>query len=289
MGRFYTRHEDKLFIYVTKNDPMLDVDLFPHDLNLFHQDGAGRVRDKIAIGKVRDDDSFERAATVLRLNGFRENQLPSGMLYHYFALGEESVVEGGSLFLSKGKTGKSIEVIIPNSVIAESGAMYSQIGRLPEQSKGDIKEDTPLELVNSELVQASEEDVLQNLKECMESKGFLFNYRNSPREDAPSLGRSVHRDEGHQNEEALLERLAELTGLLKKLIRKRCDGDLDSILVSESRLESDGWETDREFDPYERMNPESRGINARPSLELIESIMSGLRNAEPDLKIRVER
>ncbi len=289
MGRFYTRHEDKLFIYVTKNDPMLDVDLFPHDLNLFHQDGAGMVREKIAIGKIRDDDSFERAATVLRLNGFRENQLPSGMLYHYFAVGEESVVEGGSLFLSEGKTGKSIEVIIPNSVIAGSGAMYSQIGRLPKQSKGDIKEDHSVELVDSELVQASEEDVLQNLKECMESKGFLFNYRHSPREEGFSLGRSVHMEEGRQNEEDLLERIAELTGLLKKLIRKRGDGDLDSILVSISRLESDGGETDGEFDPYERMNPESRSINTRPSLELIESIMSGLRNAEPDLKIRVER
>ncbi len=289
MGRFYTRHEDKLFIYVTKNDPMLDVDLFPPDLDLFHHEGTRMVREKIAIGKVRDDESFERAATVLRLNGFRENQLPSGMLYHYFAVGEESVVEGGSLFLSEGESGKSIEVIIPSTVIAGSGAMYSPIGRLPEQSKGDIKKDNSIELVDTELGQASEEDVLQNLKECMESKGFLFNYRNSPNEDAPSLGRSVHRDEGHRNEEALLERLAELTGLLKTLIRKRGDGDLDSILVSESRLESDGWETDREFDLYERMNPESRGINARPSLELFESIMSGLRNAEPDLKIGAER
>lgn len=289
MGRFYTRHEDKLFIYVTKNDPMLDVDLFPPDLDLFHNEGTRMVREKIAIGKVRDDDSFERAATVLRLNGFRENQLPSGMLYHYFAVGEESVVEGGSLFLSEGESGKGIEVIIPSSVIAGSGPMYSQIGRLPEQGKVDINEDDSVELDDSELGQASEEDVLQNLKECMESKGFLFNYRNSPREDAPSLGRSVHMDEGHQNEAALLERLAELTGLLKKLIRGSGGGALDPILVPESRLESDGWETDGEFDLYERLNPESRGVNTRPPLELLESIMSGLRNAEPDLKRGVER
>ncbi len=118
----------------------------------------------------------------------------------------------------------------------------------------------------------------------MESKGFLFNYRNSSREVAPSLDRSVHMDEGRQNEDALLERLAELTGLLKKLILTRGDSHRDSNLVSKSRLESDGWETDRGFVLYERMNPEPRGINPRPSLEFIESVMGGLRNAEPDLK-----
>lgn len=284
MGRFYTRHGDKLFIYVTKNDPMLDVDLFPPALDLFSHEGVSMVRAKIAIGKVKDDDSFEKAATVLRLNGFRENQLPSGVLYHYFAVGEESVIEGGSLFLSESESGKSIEVIIPSSVIAGSGEMYSRIGIPPERGIGGIKEGPSIERVDSEKGQASEEDVLRNLKQCMESKGFLFNYRNSSREVAPSLGRSVHMDEGRQNEDAILERLTELMGLLKKLILTRGDSDRASNLVSKSRLESDGWETDRGFVLYERMNPESRGINTRPSLEFIESIMGGLRNAEPDLK-----
>ena len=206
MGRFYTRHEDKLFIYVTKNDPMLDVDLFPHDLDLFHNDGVRMVREKIAIGKLVDDGSFERAATVLRLNGFRENELPSGVLYHYFAVGEESVIEGGPLFLAEGESGKvrtgkssgkSIEFIIPSLVIAGSGSMYSKIERLPERGIGKIKEVSSIEISDSELEQASEEDVLKNLKECMESKGFLFNYRHSPLEEGPSLGSSVRMDEGH--------------------------------------------------------------------------------------------
>jgi hypothetical protein len=293
MGRFYTRHGDKLFIYVTKNDPMLDVDLFPPDLDIFHHDGARMVREKIAIGKVRDDDSFERAATVLRLNGFRENQLPSGVLFHYFAVGEESVVEGGSLFLSEGESGKArtgmpsgkgIEVIIPSSVIAGSSSMYPPIERLPEWSKGEINEGSSIEIVDSEGGQASEEDVLKNLKECMESKGFLFNYRYSPREEAPSLAIPVHMDEGRQNDEALLEHLAELTNLVKKLIRKRGNGTLDSFIESRSRLEADGWETDRELDLYQRLNPESGRINARPAREIIESIMSGLGNIEPDLE-----
>ncbi len=150
MGRFYTRHGDKLFIYVTKNDPMLDVDLFPPALDLFSHEGVSMVRAKIAIGKVRDDDSFERAATVLRLNGFRENLLSSGVLYHYFAVGEESVIEGGSLFLSESESGKSIEVIIPSSVIAGSGEMYSRIGIPPERGIGGIKEGPSIERVDSE-------------------------------------------------------------------------------------------------------------------------------------------
>jgi len=293
MGRFYTRHKDKLFIYVTKNDPMLDVDLFPPDLDLFHHDGVKMVREKIAIGKVRDDDSFERAEIVLRMNGFRENQLPSGVLYHYFAVGEESVVEGGSLFLSEGESGKSrtgmhsgkgIEVIIPSSVIAGSSSLYPPIERLPERSGGEIKADSSIEIVGSEVGQASEEDVLKNLKECMESKGFLFNYRYSPREEALSLASPVHMDEGRENEEALVEHLAELTNLVKKLIRKRGDDALDSFIESRSRLEADGWETDRELDLYQILNPESGQINARPSREIIESIMSGLGNMESDLE-----
>ena len=126
--------------------------------------------------------------------------------------------------------------------------------------------------------------VLKNLKECMESKGFLFNYRYSPREEAPSLASPVHMDEGRQNEEDLLEHLAELTNLVKKLSKKRGDDALDSFIESRSRLESDGWETDREFDLYQRLNPESGRINARHSREIIESIMSGLGNIESDLE-----
>ena len=179
-------------------------------------------------------------------------------------------------------SGNSIEVIIPSSVIAGSGSMYSQIERLPEREIEKNKEVSSIEVDDSELEQASEEDVLKNLKECMESKGFLFNYRHSPREELPSVDRSARMDKRHQNEEDLLERLAELTGLLK-LIRKRGDGALDSIIVSRSRVESGEWEADREIDPYDRVNLESRGINSRSSLEIVESIMRGLRNAEPDL------
>ncbi len=262
---------------------MLDVDLFPPALDLFSHDGVSMVRAKIAIGKVRDDDSFERAATVLRLNGFRENQLPSGVLYHYFALGEESVVEGGSLFLSEDESGKGIEVIIPSSVIAGSGPLYSQLERLPERSKGKNMEESSIEIVDSEQGQASEEEVLRSLKECMESKGFMFNYQHFPRENAPSFGSPVRLDEGRQDENDLLERLAELTGLLKKLIRQKDDGASESIIASKSRLESDGWGTDRELDLYERLDPEFRQINVRHSLDVIDSIMGGLRNAEPNL------
>ena len=293
MGRFYTRHEDNLFIYVTKNDPMLDVDLFPSDLDLFHRDGARMVREKIAIAKVKDDDSFERAEIVLKLNGFRENQLSSGVLFHYFAVGEESVVEGGPLFLSEDESGKAgavtplgkgIEVIIPRSVIAGSGSMYPPIERLPERSIGENGEDDSMDLVDSGLMLASEEDVLKNLMECMESKGFLFNYRYSPLEEAPSLDSPVRTDDGGQNEGALLERLAELTGLLEMLIRKRGNGALDSFIESRSRPESEGRETDREFDLYERIDSGYGPRNAIHSRAIIESIMSGLGNVESDLE-----
>ena len=162
--------------------------------------------------------------------------------------------------------------------------MYPQIERLPERGIEKIKEVSSIEVDDSELEQASEEDVLKNLKECMESKGFLFNYRYSPREEALSLASPVHMDEGRENEEALVEHLAELTNLVKKLIRKRGDDALDSFIESRSRLEADGWETDREFDLYQRLNPESGQINARPSREIIESIMSGLGNMESDLE-----
>ncbi len=181
-------------------------------------------------------------------------------------------------------SGKGIEVIIPRSVIAGSSSLYPPIETLLERSRGEIKADSSIEIVGSEVGQASEEDVLKNLKECMESKGFLFNYRYSPREEALSLASPVLMDEGRENEEALVERLAELTNLVKKLIRKRGDDALDSFIESRSRLEADGWETDREFDLYQRLNTESGQINARPSREIIESIMSGLGNMESDLE-----
>lgn len=93
MGRFYSRRNGNLYVYVTGDDLMIDLRLFPPELNLFESESAWRLNDRMAIVNDAEDASLNQAEKILSLNGFRRRDIDEELLENYFTLGDESVLE----------------------------------------------------------------------------------------------------------------------------------------------------------------------------------------------------
>jgi len=46
MGKYYSRYGKNLYIYVTRNDVLIDLKYFPPELNLFTNESAWRIKEK---------------------------------------------------------------------------------------------------------------------------------------------------------------------------------------------------------------------------------------------------
>jgi hypothetical protein len=92
-GKFYSRQDRNLFIYVRERGDMIDLALFPDELGLFGHESAWRLNNKAVIVSDAEESSLDRAEVILRENGFRRWDHPEEILVHYFALGDFSVFE----------------------------------------------------------------------------------------------------------------------------------------------------------------------------------------------------
>lgn len=94
MGRFYSRQNGNLYIFVTGDDSMLDLKLFPSELNLFESESAWRAHDRVAIVNDVEAVLLDRAEVILNLNGFRRRDIEEELLESYYAQGDETVLGG---------------------------------------------------------------------------------------------------------------------------------------------------------------------------------------------------
>jgi len=123
MGRYYSRHDGDLYIYVTKNDPMVDLSLFPPELGLFDHAEPRRVNGKMAVVKGAAEINVDKAEIILSLNGFEKRDLPKEVLVQYYDSGDEAVLDGEyqpkreAMARDSGKAvdGEEMEVIIPRA------------------------------------------------------------------------------------------------------------------------------------------------------------------------------
>lgn len=97
MGKYYSRHGRNLYIYVTDKDVMIDLNLFPEELSLFDAESSWMIRDKMAIANDADGVNIDKAEIILGLNSFKKADHPEDVLKLYYALGNESVLEGTSI------------------------------------------------------------------------------------------------------------------------------------------------------------------------------------------------
>ena len=71
---------------------MVDLKLFPPELNLFESESSWRINDRMAIVNDAEESSLDQAEIILELNGFRRRDLEEGLLERYFTLGDEAIL-----------------------------------------------------------------------------------------------------------------------------------------------------------------------------------------------------
>ena len=93
MGKYYSKHGRSLYIYVTENDELIDINLFPKELNLFEPDSSWRMNEKMAIVNDIDENDLDKAEIILNLNSFMKQEIPEETLEKCYNEGIESVLD----------------------------------------------------------------------------------------------------------------------------------------------------------------------------------------------------
>ena len=91
--RFYSRQCRNLFIYVREKGTLIDLNLFPDELELFGSESAWRITNRMAIVSDAEESSLNKAEVILQEHGFKQWDHPEEILVNYFALGDFSVFE----------------------------------------------------------------------------------------------------------------------------------------------------------------------------------------------------
>ena len=89
MGRHYSVAGGNLYIYTTGRDRLLDLGVFPKELNLFEAESAWRISPWIAVVEDVLQRASEMAQIILQLNDYERINLPPQTLEHYFLDGDE--------------------------------------------------------------------------------------------------------------------------------------------------------------------------------------------------------
>lgn len=92
MGKFYSRHGRNLYIYLVNDEGVVDLDIFPDELNLFDSEAAWRIKNNMAIVNDADESDIDKAEIILSLNAFKRWDHPEEALERYFTQGDESVL-----------------------------------------------------------------------------------------------------------------------------------------------------------------------------------------------------
>ena len=114
MGKYYTRRGNNLYIFVTGDDEMIDLKVFPPELNLFGAESDWRVNDRVAIIRGAKEENLDKAEIILELNGFTKRDLDEELLERYFTRRDEMIIEEEPLSIAVG------EVIMPTEVTARA-------------------------------------------------------------------------------------------------------------------------------------------------------------------------
>ncbi len=92
MSKFYSRHGRNLYIYLVQDEGVVDLDIFPDELNLFDSEAAWRIKNNMAIVNDADESDIDKAEIILSLNSFKRWDHPEEALERYYAQGDESIL-----------------------------------------------------------------------------------------------------------------------------------------------------------------------------------------------------
>jgi hypothetical protein len=200
MGRYYSRHDGDLYIYVTKNDQMVDLSLFPPELMLFDHAEPMRVNEKMTIVKGVAESNVDKAEIILSLNGFKKREIPREILEQYYDSSDEVILggeypkrEAGARDNGKTVDGEEMKIIIPRAKSPTLGynedeREKSQDG--PEAPSSELQRDHEArqEEHGADKGQSpiSEEELIDSLVIWMRSQGIRIEKEREPQKTEPT-------------------------------------------------------------------------------------------------------
>ncbi len=92
MGRHYHVTGGCLYIFTTGGETLLDLRVFPSELNLFEAESSWRISPRLAVVEEVLHRTAEMAGVILQLNDYRHTEVPVDILDGYFLDGDEAPV-----------------------------------------------------------------------------------------------------------------------------------------------------------------------------------------------------
>jgi len=91
-GKFYSVHDDTLYIFKTRKDEYIDLHSFPESYNLFETESSWRLSPWIAISNNVSPENLKKTGTLLELELHVRVFVDKELLETYFLGGDESVL-----------------------------------------------------------------------------------------------------------------------------------------------------------------------------------------------------
>lgn len=92
MGRHFCVSGGNMYIFTTGGEFVLDLGVFPSELNLFEAEAGWKLSPWIAVAEDVLQRSVDRASIILQLNGYSYKQVAFDVLENYFRDGDETPV-----------------------------------------------------------------------------------------------------------------------------------------------------------------------------------------------------
>ena len=80
--------DGNLYIYTTEGVPLINLNVFPSELNLFEADSAWRISPWVAVVEDVLQRQLEYAQIILRLHGYEHVSVPKEVIESFFLEGD---------------------------------------------------------------------------------------------------------------------------------------------------------------------------------------------------------
>lgn len=92
MGRYYSTQGSDLYIWVTGEDELIDLNVFPPGLNIFEADSAWRSSQRMAVSEGVGREALGVAEMILRYADYGAVEADRDSLEDYFVQGDEKLI-----------------------------------------------------------------------------------------------------------------------------------------------------------------------------------------------------
>jgi hypothetical protein len=92
LGRYYSTQGSDLYIWVTGEDELIDLNVFPPGLNIFEADSAWRSSQRMAVSEGVGREALGVAEMILKYADYGAVEADRDSLEDYFVQGDEKLI-----------------------------------------------------------------------------------------------------------------------------------------------------------------------------------------------------